>query len=484
MQKTKEVNMKHRLITLLLALLLTLPVFSSCGGAPEETTADTAAAETTETVPETADPLDALGSFNFGGKDFRILACKGFFFSPYDVEEENGELLNDTAYQRNRAMEERYNVQMDYEMLEGSGNEAGAALIQSVTAGDHTYSIAMVHPYIGLTKLIGGGYTYDWSNIPYVDFTKEWWNQSFNKELRIGDILPCASSDFVYFNSGCIYFNKEILNNYNLENPYDLVYEGTWTWDKLGEMAAAAASDLNGDGTMDANDQYGFSIINNHRMIPVSYSCGIVTSSLNEAGYPVLDNMASEKMVDVVNMYYKLLFENEGTLLAKDELGPFREGRVMFLHYVTQNIVALREVEFDFGILPLPKYDTAQNDYYSMAQSNVMVIPADVEDTEMTGVLAEALAIYSNQYVLPALYETTFNYKYLRDEDSIAMFDIIKNSLIYDKLWNYAEGNQAVYFLSQLMGKQSTDVISFYQSCHSSAETAMAKFYDTVLGKE
>ena len=66
-----------------------------------------------------------------------------------------------------------------------------------------------------------------------------------------------------------------------------------------------------------------------------------------------------------------------------------------------------------------------------------------------------ALAIYSNQHVLPALYETAFNYKYLRDEDSIAMFEIIKNSLVYDKLWNYAEGNNSVYFLSQLMGKAS-----------------------------
>ena len=476
--------MKHRFTALLLALILTLPALTSCGGTASETTADTAAAETAETAPETVDPLDALGTFDFGGMDYRVLACKGFFFSPYDVEEETGDLLNDTAYQRNRAMEERYNISMEYEMLEGSGNEAGAAMIQSVTAGDHLYATAIVHPYIGLTKLIGGGYTYDWNKIPYVDFTREWWNQSFNKELRIGDILPCASSDFVYFNSGAIYFNKEILNNYNLENPYDLVYEGKWTWDKLGEMAAVVAADLNGDGVMDNSDQYGYSIMNHHRTIPVTYSCGIITSSLNAEGYPVLDNMASEKMVDVINMYYKLLFENEGTIIPDNELDPFKTGRVMFLHYVTQNAVALRDVEFDFGLLPLPKYDTAQKDYYSMAQSNVMVIPADIEAPEMVGVLSEALAIYSNQYVLPALYETTFNYKYLRDEDSIAMFDIIKNSLVYDKLWNYAEGNTAVYFLSQLMCKKSTDVVSFYQSCHTSAEATMAAFYDSVLGKE
>jgi len=480
----QEDYMKHRFTALLLALILTLPAFTSCGSAPaSETSADTAA-QAAETAPETTDPLDALGSYDFGGKPYRIVTCEGFFFSPYNVEEENGDLLNDTAYQRNRAMEERYNISMEYEMLPGSFTEATQAITTSVTAGDHVYSLGIVHPFGGLTGMIAGGYTYDWNKVPHVDFTKEWWNQSFNKELIIGDILPCASSDFIYFNSGAIYFNKGILANYNLESPYELVYEGTWTWDKLSEMAAAAAADLNGDGVMDNSDQYGYSIINNHRMVPVSYSCGLITSSLDENGYPVVSNMASEKAVDIVNKYYKILHENDGTWLASaDELVPFMEGRVLFLHYVTQNIKALRELEFDFGILPQPKFDTAQKEYYSLAQSNVMVIPADIEDPDMAGMISEALAIYSNQHVLPALYETAFNYKYLRDEDSIAMFDIIKNSLVYDKLWNYAEGNSSVYFLSQLMGKASTDVISFYESTHTAVEKVMADLYDAVLNK-
>jgi len=63
------------------------------------------------------------------------------------------------------------------------------------------------------------------------------------------------------------------------------------------------------------------------------------------------------------------------------------------------------------------------------------------------------------------------------------MFDIIKNSLVYDKLWNYAEGNSSVYFLSQLMGKASTDVISFYESTHTAVEKVMADLYDAVLNK-
>ncbi len=476
--------MKTKCTAIFLALLLTGSTLAGCGNTAAES--DTSAAETAPTeaaAPETT-PLEALGTQDFGGRAFRVVTCEGFFFSPYAVEEENGNLLNDTAYQRNRAMEENYNISMEYEMLAGSYDEATKALTTSVTAGDHVYSLGIVHPFGGLTGLIAGGYTYDWSQVPHLQMEQEWWNQSANRELIIGDVLPCASNDFVYFNSGCIYFHKDMLENYGLENPYELVYNGKWTWDKLSEMAAVAALDLNGDGVMDEGDQYGYSIVNNHRMIPVSYSCGLMTSSLNAEGYPVLDNMASEKAVDIVNKYYKILFENEGTLLAKDELGPFKAGRILFLHYVTQNIKALQEVEFAFGILPQPKFDEAQKEYYSLAQSNVMVIPADAEDLDFTGFITEALAIYSNMHVLPALYETTFNYKYLRDEDSIAMFDIIKNSLVYDKLWNYADGDASVYFLSNLMGKKSTDVVSFHAANHKAAETKMAKLYDAVLYPE
>jgi ABC-type glycerol-3-phosphate transport system substrate-binding protein len=32
-------------------------------------------------------------------------------------------------------------------------------------------------------------------------------------------------------------FSKDLLREYGLENPYDIVKSGKWTWDKLSEMA-------------------------------------------------------------------------------------------------------------------------------------------------------------------------------------------------------------------------------------------------------
>lgn len=442
-------------------------------GTYPETTAETAAAG-----PEAI--ADELGNYDFEGRTFHVVACSGFFFSPYDVGQENGEVLNDAAYRRNIAVEERFNMGMKYTMLDGSAAESNNALIKDITAGDGTYSIGISHPFIGLTGLISGGYAYDWNKVPAVDFDKPWWNRSFNSELRIKNILPCASSDFIYFNSGAVFFNKDILADYGFEDPYRSVYDGAWTWDLLSEMTRAAFQDINGDGAPDDGDRYGYSIILNHRMIPVPYSCGEKVCTRDGDGYPSLANMNTEKMRDIITKYYSLLFENPGTYLymSGNELEMFRNGRVLFLHYVIQNIKALRDLEFDYGLLPQPKYSEEQPDYYSLAQSNVMVIPSNASDLEFTGVITEALSAESYRTVLPALYEVTFENKYLRDEDSYRMFTLIKDSLVYDALWNYAEGDQTVYFLSQLMSKKSTDLSSFYAANYLKTETKMREFYD------
>ena len=459
---------KH--IILLISVFIFSVAFCSC----EDTVSDegsspigTAVTEgSTETAAQSDESVhDDLGELDFGGKQFDILYAVGFFFSPYDPETENGEVLNDAAYQRNRNVEERFNVTISYQALEGSGSQPGDALKKSVMSGDHDYDLVIVHPFSGLTGLISDGIVGDWNSLSNIDLSKPYWNATFNKNLAIDKHLPCASSDFIYFNAGCIYFNKGIQENLGIESPYIWVKEGSWTWEKLTENASAAYQDINGDGAKDAEDQFGYTIVMNHRMIPNTYSCGIMSTSFDSDGVPSFANIASEKMKSVVDMFYKLLYETTGVYTFKEgenELIIFKGGRSLFTEYVTQNIAVLRDLDFDYGMLPLPKYDEAQDDYVTLAQSNVMVYPSNAADLSFTGALIEALSCESYNLVMPALYETTFENKYLRDDDSYAMFNIIKSTLTYDILWNYTEGSGLCYFLSRLMQNGSADLASFY----------------------
>lgn len=47
-----------------------------------------------------------------------------------------------------------------------------------------------------------------------------------------------------------ILFNKELHEAYNLEDPYQLVYDGKWTMDKFAELCKTVTEDLNQDGLM------------------------------------------------------------------------------------------------------------------------------------------------------------------------------------------------------------------------------------------
>ena len=474
---------------LLLALLILTAMFSACGSAagqdaggtaPQDAAPDTASAET---EADTGDGFihDDLGDLDFSGKTFDILYAAGFFFSPYDPESENGEVLNDAAYQRNRDVEERFGASIAYHVLEGSYTEPGEALKKSVMAGDSDYDLVIVHPFGGLTGLISGGIVGDWNALDNIDLSKPYWNASFNRNLAIGPLLPCSSSDFIYFNAGCIYFNREIQESIGLDSPYLSVRDGSWTWEKLRGAAASAYTDLNGNGSEDTDDRFGFTVVLNHRMIPNTYSCGIMSTSFSQDGSPSFENIASEKMQSVVDMFYKLLYESSGVHAFKsgeDELSIFRGGRSLFTEYVTQNIAVLRDLEFDYGMLPLPKYDEAQKDYVTLAQSNVMVYPSNAEDLSFTGAMIEALSCESYNKVMPALYETTFENKYLRDDDSYAMFNIIKSSLTYDILWNYTEGSDLCYFFNKLMEKGSADLASFYSKYGEKTQKTLTDFFE------
>ena len=53
-------------------------------------------------------------------------------------------------------------------------------------------------------------------------------------------------------------FNKDMLQNYRLEDPYALVNNKKWTVDKLFSLASAVSED-NGDGKWTVDDYYGIS---------------------------------------------------------------------------------------------------------------------------------------------------------------------------------------------------------------------------------
>ena len=94
---------------------------------------------------------------------------------------------------------------------------------------------------------------------------------------------------------------------------------------------------------------------------------------------------------------------------------------------------AFRAMEDDFGIVPLPKYDESQKDYYSrIADGWLLNVPTHCADTEFVSAILEELAIGTKNYIIPAYYEDALKNKFIRDDDTLEMLDIVQTNKMID----------------------------------------------------
>ena len=87
----------------------------------------------------------------------------------------------------------------------------------------------------------------------------------------------------------------------------------------------------------------------------------------------------------------------------------------------------MRKAEFNYGIVPFPKYDNSQRDYVSWIYGGAAScgVPYTNPDLERTGVVLENLAAFSHKFVKNEYYEVVVQTRTVRDSDSIEMLDII-----------------------------------------------------------
>ena len=356
-------------------------------------------------------------------------------------------------------------------------------------AGSGDYDFVLPHATTGISAMVTSGSLLDWNTLEYVDFTKPWWNSTMQESLGIAGKVFYASGDIVmtWQGMGCYLFNKDYLENYNIDtNMYDLVYEGKWTVDKLLELIKGMAQDLNGDSQMTEVDQYGL-LANKGQTVWFQFGCGQHISKLDENNCPVLD-MGGERMASVVEKYYNVLYSDDTYLNSFSSYdyatGTYRDmlisGRSFLTIYDIGGLYSyLREIEFDFGILPDPKLDEAQEDYYSFCGAGLIGIPVDTENPERTAMVAEALAYYSYEYVRPAFFDVVLQNKAVRDEDSYNMLTMMHENKVFDFGFNF-DGTASGALNSVVVGRKSTDFASYYASIEDRVNETFRQIYETV----
>ncbi len=253
-----------------------------------------------------------------------------------------------------------------------------------------------------------------------------------------------AAGDITLSDKECIwavYFIKELREQSGLENPYELVKNNQWTWDKMHSMAAAVANDEDGNDVLGPNDYWGF--LTHSENFPAMWeSAGLKLIETDEDGIPQV-TWNSEQFVNIHEEIVEFMGDTtcvnwKNTTEIADAIAfistALKEGRTLFGTEVIAFVLDYRGNEHEFGILPLPKYSTDIEEYnsYIAVNSGVMTIANTCDDTNKTGIVIEAMAAKGAEILIPTYYDEQLRSKYSRDEESGEMLDIIFEHRCYD----------------------------------------------------
>lgn len=472
--------MKKAIVSILLASMLLSLASCSTGGnntdepekaQPEQTGDEIAVEEETE-YRYYAD----LPEKDLGGRDFRIISrvtASGHDVQQYtdygnneiDAEEMNGTQINDVVYTRNRELEDRYKfVFVSYQ----PDSNPMATARKSITAGSDDYD-AVVD---SLAQTCDYTLLYNMSNIDSINLSADCWDQNVNRSLSVANKHYVAVGDMLILDkkgTWCHLFNKPMAANLGLPNLYDMVREGTWIMDEFYSMAQMAAGDTNGNGIMDEADTWGF-LTEGYNINILMFGGDTHFTAKDENDYPVVD-LFSDRTVSVFETAHKIMVDKNVSLsMSWSKNGPadclkaFSEDRGLFYMTGVGTAMEFRYMDSDFGILPIPKYDAAQENYHtslSNGNSATVCIPKSCQTPEDVGFILQATCQASTTTLKTTFYDTVLSGVTVRDEESRDMLDIIFANRVFDLGFINGWGISDIY--TSLLNSSSDVFASTYE---------------------
>ncbi|MHC1695238.1 MAG: hypothetical protein AB9835_08195 [Eubacteriales bacterium] len=501
------IKIKGMRILSVFILLCFAMVFLSCGSENAVSNTDIQGSNSiensTNSEASTENPLtkDDLQAKDFGGREFVILVNPDPSFRHfYDicVEDINGELINDAVYQRNLEVEERFNVKIKDRQDSG----INGTIKKSIQSGAVDYQAA----WVIITehgKLAQENMFMDLYKVPQINLNKTYWDKNVVNDFTVSGKLYGIMGDIstsVSVFTHLLGVNKTMAaeNGINVDDIYQSVRDGTWTLDKLYTIIRDLYKDIDGDGTRNYADAYGLGVspaISNAAFSASGekwvvkdkdgeYKLAVPTARI-DAVYSKIAEIVGDKNATITTWNIgKVGGEKRSSDYEYVYYDKFMNNTVLFADIDVGIVMDYRKLmDYDFGVVPLPKFEESQPNYsvYAYPFYPMLTIPSsyasDAESIEFIGTVIEGMASSSYKILTPAFYDTAFKTKFTRDEASIEMLDIVLRSRIYDMM-NISNFGSIDSSITAQVQKNSVNLQSLYDKNQVKAETDIQKLMD------
>lgn len=456
--------MKHqaiRLVALVLAMLMLLATVVACtNDTPDNSGNDTpGTSDTPGTTPGTTpdegkdeDPAvtanTVLHSFeqrdlsDFG--EFIIVASSSyentFIIDQFPIDDDhNGNMVHDALFDRDKMIEEYYGIDIAWDDVLDS--QMMAKIANSIRSGDDIYSLVLGALHSTALPMFNNQLLWNLNEVENIDLSKHWWNKNSVEAFTLNDKIFMATgaitNRYVYAPYALL-FNSRLLDAEGLPSPYQLIEDNNWTFETFQAMIVGTAREEDGDDQLTVADFYGLAPADDSqtawffagggRWVEANDKGEFIPVYEEEDNYNLLSEVLKFHRTDDVMQYVSLYDSNTA----------FKEGRALFHATALGDITMLADMEDKYGIVPLPKYDEDQEEYYSNTNkyiNTMALVPSSVVDTETVGLVVESLAAVSQYTSLDKQYETVLLNRQALDAESKANLQLVVESSFYD--WGY-----------------------------------------------
>ncbi len=424
--------------------------------------------EAEKTVTDTV--REKYSSYSYDGYEYKVLAPGPNAHFAYDevgadvnevwVEESDGTPLNDAIFARNLATEDLLGIKVTPIFADNDENIRNQVKTE-VTSGTTDYDTVLNRmDYIG-PQAESGLYL---NLMDHLDTSNPWWDKNivetftmFNSKLYwiTGDI-----NVFDDFAVEVLFTNKSILEQNGFELPYKDVLEGKWTIDRMYQIAKACEKDLDGDGKMTVGKDVIGHIEGNDHIKHWIYAMGEKSCDIDKDGNLEV-NILTESHISAIDTLFSYMVEKQMTYTGT--WGDFLKGGIVFCGAMLGPINSLREMEDDFGVIPMAKKDEAQErygNYVSNGWTTAYAIPMTNKDPDRTGIILEVLCGFSTDTVRSALYDVLFAAKLVRDTESVEMLNIIFDTKSYDWAVDFSWGGNFANLYNGIYNTKNNTYVS------------------------
>lgn len=433
-----------KILSLFLVILTALSLYS-CGNSPvppEEQTTAAATDNPDSSVEDTTGGADTQPVYNLKSDKLRILYWDDVENQEFFADDENGEPINDSIFARNARVEDSLKLELEYFGIKGNwGNyETFVNTVKNSIAGGNTD----VYDVIGAYSLTTGVCAYQGllqklNDLPYLDLTAEWWPKSLNTTSTIKGKLYFASGDIstnVLYMMYAMFYNKDMVVQLNLTDPFSYVQNGQWTLDRMIEMSKDIYSDDDHDNAPSGGDRFGQACYGLH-MDAFLTGSDIKMIETNKNGELELSTTyQSDKTGSLTEKLYKYLHSQDAYIFGDGTYKKvFIAGNSLFItDRADIAVFDLGEKQFEMGILPIPKYDENQKDYCNVVGNPFTLygIPTNCSDAEAAAAFLECMGHESYVTVTPVIFELAMKSKYSDGGADVISYDILRNGIVYD----------------------------------------------------